>query len=366
MPAQQRQQQYEEQQRQRQEQAYQAQQAKAQDDAARAKNLHAVMAKYPGQRPPGQEIIGAVGIENAKHVFDALDEVYPRAKAPEPFTLNPGDVRFDGNGKQLATVPKPEVVKEPKLHPITVAGPDGRPMSKMVSEEELAKGVPVYREPKAAPAEKAKFWVIRDGKQLRISENEYQPGDQPASTREQGRSVTSGDAGRIADFDTSMDDVDVLERDLGQTGAASKLGAMLPNVVTEVFGWGESAKQRQAVIDRVKQVIGKALEGGVLRKEDEAKYEKILPTIGDAPQVAKVKIAGLRSALIQRRQRFVDSLEDANYDVKGFNGDRAKPAQSGPDLSGLRPGAGRKFTDGPFKGQTWSVDADGKPYKVGG
>ena len=38
-------------------------------------------------------------------------------------------------------------------------------------------------------------------------------------------------------------------------------------------GWGTDAKKKQALIDRVKQVIGKTLEGGVLRKEDEVKYE---------------------------------------------------------------------------------------------
>ena len=35
------------------------------------------------------------------------------------------------------------------------------------------------------------------------------------------------------------------------------------------------ARQAQADIDRVRQRVGKALEGGVLRKEDEEKYKKI-------------------------------------------------------------------------------------------
>lgn len=132
------------------------------------------------------------------------------------------------------------------------------------------------------------------------------------------RQILSSDANRIAELDNSMSDVDVLERDLGQTGAASKIGAMLPNIVTEFTGWGTDAKQRQAVIDRVKQVIGKALEGGVLRKEDEYKYVKILPTIGDPPDVAKTKIQGLRAALQAKRQTVLDALEDANYDVTKF------------------------------------------------
>lgn len=165
----------------------------------------------------------------------------------------------------------------------------------------------------------SRFWVMRNGKLIRITEAEYQPGDQPAATREQGRAVTAGDAADIAELNTSLDDLNTLERQLGQTGAASKVGAMLPNVVTEFTGWGESAKQRQAVIDRVKQVIGKALEGGVLRKEDEYKYVKILPTIGDPPEVARTKIAGLRTAITQRRGRRLETLGQSGFDTSKFD-----------------------------------------------
>lgn len=153
-------------------------------------------------------------------------------------------------------------------------------------------------------------------------------GKQPASTREQGRQVTSGDAGRIADFDTSLDDLVTMRKELtgiGTTGASAKAGAMLPNVVTEVTGIGSQAKQKQAVIDRVKQVIGKALEGGVLRKEDEVKYEKILPTIGDPPAIVKAKLDGLEKAIQQRKQTTLDALDDANYDVTRYRERGAGP-----------------------------------------
>jgi hypothetical protein len=192
------------------------------------------------------------------------------------------------------------------------------------------------------PSQQEQEWVIRDGVITPIPKGTARPGDQPASRTSSARSVTSGDAGRIAEFDTSLDDVDVLERDLGTTGTGSRIGASLPNVVTEITGLGSDSKQRQAVIDRVKQVIGKALEGGVLRKEDEAKYEKILPTIGDPPEVAAQKIAGLRAALIDRRLRFIESLGDAGFDVSKFPTERQKKAAP--------PKGGRKY-----------YDANGKP-----
>jgi hypothetical protein len=143
-------------------------------------------------------------------------------------------------------------------------------------------------------------------------------GKHPASTREQGRPVMSSDANRITELDVSLNDLGRLEQALGTTGAASKIGAMLPNVVTEYTGIGEDAKKRQAVIDQVKQIIGKALEGGVLRKEDEYKYVKILPTIGDPPPVATAKLANLRTAIEQRRDITIQNLKDANFDTSKF------------------------------------------------
>jgi len=145
-----------------------------------------------------------------------------------------------------------------------------------------------------------------------------------------GRPLTSGDANRISELDTSLDDIAVLGSTLfpdaigadveteATTGTLAAAGAALPNWITEVFGVGADAKGRQAVIDRVKQVIGKALEGGVLRKEDEYKYTKILPTIQDTPSVAKVKLDGLRDALTLRRERLLESLDDAGYNVSEF------------------------------------------------
>jgi len=57
------------------------------------------------------------------------------------------------------------------------------------------------------------------------------------------------------------------------------------------------ARQVQADIDRVKQTVGKALEGGVLRKEDEEKYKKILATLSDTPTTAIYKVDALISSI---------------------------------------------------------------------
>jgi len=80
----------------------------------------------------------------------------PEAKPAEPFTLGKGEQRFAGTGgAPIASGPVdvPKVV-EPKKYPVTVAGPNGQPMTKLVTEAEMQAGVATYREPKAAKEER--------------------------------------------------------------------------------------------------------------------------------------------------------------------------------------------------------------------
>ena len=55
----------------------------------------------------------------------------------------------------------------------------------------------------------------------------------------------------------------------------------------------------------IHQDFGKALEGGVLRKEDEEKYKKILATITDTPTTALYKLDQLQNSL----QKSIDDYQ---------------------------------------------------------
>ena len=70
------------------------------------------------------------------------------------------------------------------------------------------------------------------------------------------------------------------------------------------------ARKAQAEIDRVRQTVGKALEGGVLRKEDEEKYKKILATLNDTPDTAFYKIDSLITSL----ERDIDNYKKIQSD----------------------------------------------------
>lgn len=75
------------------------------------------------------------------------------------------------------------------------------------------------------------------------------------------------------------------------------------------------ARKAQAKIDLVKQRVGKALEGGVLRKEDEEKYKKILATLYDTPSTAISKVDNLIATLERDIKLFEDEQRRGGRNV---------------------------------------------------
>lgn len=92
----------------------------------------------------------------------------------------------------------------------------------------------------------------------------------------------------VAQTQKALDDLAVLKSKI--QGNEDKLGPITG--LAALNPWSESRKI-QADVDRVRQTVGKALEGGVLRKEDEDKYKKILSTLTDTPSTAYYKIDAL-------------------------------------------------------------------------
>lgn len=111
--------------------------------------------------------------------------------------------------------------------------------------------------------------------------------------------------GQIAQTQSAISNLNDLKSEINSNieyvGPISGLAALNPY---------SKAKQIQAEINRVKQVVGKALEGGVLRKEDEDKYKQILATITDTPETAIFKIDALISS-IQRDIETYKSLQQS-------------------------------------------------------
>jgi len=107
----------------------------------------------------------------------------------------------------------------------------------------------------------------------------------------------------------------------------------------------------------VRQVIGKALEEGVLRKEDEAKYKNILVTMSDPVDVVATKLDGLAAAVTKEKQRQLDAREDAGYDVSRFR-QRMNSVTVAPRVDAVPPPASGLVPIIAPDGQTRMIPSD--------
>lgn len=107
-----------------------------------------------------------------------------------------------------------------------------------------------------------------------------------------GKPLTDSSIGKIAESRSAIESVKDLRKTLLENeqyiGPIAGLQALSPY---------SDARKAQAKIDLVKQRVGKALEGGVLRKEDEEKYKRILATLNDEPATAISKVDNLIATL---------------------------------------------------------------------
>ena len=82
--------------------------------------------------------------------------------------------------------------------------------------------------------------------------------------------------------------------------------------------YNERAQTVEAQIRSKAQEIGKFMEGGVLRKEDESKYRKMLPNLSDTPEVASNKLVMVERLLQNKINEQKGILKGSGYDVSGI------------------------------------------------
>lgn len=132
----------------------------------------------------------------------------------------------------------------------------------------------------------------------------------------EGGEATTTAAGKQAEAD-AVAALDQLGRMEQSVDSQSELFGPIRGTIagTTPLG-GIETKSLNAEIFLAKQIIGKFLEGGVLRKEDEDKYRKILPLTTDQLPVAKAKLAALKEELTNRLERYRQSGY-AGYGTEG-------------------------------------------------
>jgi len=90
------------------------------------------------------------------------------------------------------------------------------------------------------------------------------------------------------------------------------------------------ARKAQADIDRNKQRVGKTLEGGVLRKEDEEKYKKILATLSDTPETAIYKVDQMIEDIQRDADIYIEEQRKAGRKVEGTTKQAAPAGTAAP------------------------------------
>lgn len=93
------------------------------------------------------------------------------------------------------------------------------------------------------------------------------------------------------------------------SGIGGAVASYIPGTDAKAFG------DKRAM---AKQVIGSYLEGGVLRKEDEAKYDKYLPEPGDSEKRALKKRDSLIALISQRATAQKKAQKQAGFNVSGI------------------------------------------------
>lgn len=116
----------------------------------------------------------------------------------------------------------------------------------------------------------------------------------------------------VNDLQAGLRDIQSLSSNIASTDIVGPIKGHLAKIP-----YATEARTMQAEIDRVRQTVGKAIEGGVLRKEDEDKYKKILPVITDTKEVAISKLQTLEVMLDQDLQNYV-SLQRSYGKGRGF------------------------------------------------
>jgi hypothetical protein len=261
-------------------------------------------------RPQAQQVVARAEADPASipQIVAALRGEKP--KVAEPFTLTPGGVRFDPSGRQIASVP----VTPPKPEGFTLGegqvryGPEG---------QVVARG----------PAKPPKELTVAEAQRTRLVDavianpalwDDLTPtvkGDIAADLNAKGfsgfgRRLTDAAIKQISETKSAIDSLRDLRVTLQENeqyiGPVAGLAALNPY---------SEAREAQAKIDLVRQRVGKALEGGVLRKEDEEKYRRILATLRDVPSTAIFKVDNLIATLERDLDNYIEEQRSAGRRV---------------------------------------------------
>jgi hypothetical protein len=137
-----------------------------------------------------------------------------------------------------------------------------------------------------------------------------------------GRPVQAADINKISDLDKSISELKDLGNKLstgqGMGGIARAENFLVPGGLAPYVPGAEAAKETAANIALARQVAGRAIHGGVMRKNDQEQAEQYMPKQDDPPQVVQAKLANILKLANDSKIGHIENLKRGGFDVSGF------------------------------------------------
>lgn len=225
--------------------------------------------------------------------------------------------------------------KEVKLHKVTTADAQGRPLDKMFTEDELRAGVRAYREPKGNGdgGKGQRMWLQRGGEEVY---GFYQPGDKRAETKS-----NSSTPEQQAKSRESLTTIVSTIRDLSsKINTGQGFGAKVEGLARSgaaALGIDNTVSEYHALLSGALPLLARAYgHTGVLTQQDVDSVKEAFPKTGDNSALALAKLKNVEKIML--------GLHDAGE--KALAGGGAPPP----------PGGGGAVEE-------WTRGADGKPTR---
>ena len=237
-------------------------------------------------------------------------------ETPEPFTLNPGDVRFGPDGEEIARVPAP--VKEPETYTLGPGqvryGADG---------QVVARG-PAQQQPATEPGWKIQTVTNPTTNQtgmVRVNERtgEVQPVELPEGMQPGGQRaprLTAAQQEDLATMATVVDLTDLAEKlgeEIGWKGVGGMGSGSVARFTAKNFGMGtEKEENLRNYIGNIQGTIAKLRGGASFTVNEQKMLDSYTPTINDGDNVIKAKLKSLREFIALKKK---NTMEFAGADA---------------------------------------------------
>jgi len=176
------------------------------------------------------------------------------------------------------------------------------------------------------------------------------------------RPLPAGEIQNLADAKTALDSLKNVSETFKANPDMFGKTQGLWNRATAAVGMNDAAATLQSQLNSTRQVVGIFLEKGVLRKEDEEKYKKMLPEDTDTPEVAANKIDIVHRLLNNKLAAHLDANKRGGYDVSGFEGYLGQSPENPLTKNAKPPSGDMKIKQAAPMSKPKSVTQNGQTY----